>query len=87
MIESLGQFVSENLGLVIVLGVVLVIIVDEVLGVSRGLLGDDTDNLPATPKAREEADRRIDEIADPLEEEPEEGEATVDDFLPPPPKS
>ena len=83
MMEDIGQFVSENLALCIIVGVILIIIGDEVLGVSRGLLGDDADNLPATPKAREKSEETY---VDPLEETPKEGEARIEDFLQPQPR-
>ena len=83
MMDTIYSFVSENLALVIILGVIAVIVGDEVLGISRGLLGDETENLPATPQARAKAEE---EWVDPLEETPSEGEAKLDDFLTPPPR-
>ena len=79
MVEAVTNFISENLALCVILGVLLVIVGDEVLGLSRGLLGDEADNLPATPAARKQPE----EINDPIESA-QPGDTPIDAFLTPP---
>ena len=71
----------NNIWLFIGLGVVLVIVLDELLGLSRGMLGDDTDNLPLKPRDPKAPPPEPEE--DPLDmlEETSEGQS-VEDFLP-----
>lgn len=68
--EALAEFVRANLWLCLGAGVVIVIVGDEILGLSRALFGDAPEDRPP-------------ERAPPPEPaEPEPG-ARVEDFLPP----
>lgn len=82
---ALSAFVENNIWLCLVIGVIAVIAIDEVLGITKGLFGDNMDDAPATPqaRARDEAENYIDPI-DELQKEREEAEVTVDDLLTPP---
>ena len=83
--SAVSDFVANNIWLCIVLGVIAVIAIDEILGITRAMFGDDMDDAPATPqaRARDEAETFIDPI-DKLQHEEEEAEVTVDDLLTPP---
>ncbi|MEO0359926.1 MAG: hypothetical protein AAF322_02400 [Pseudomonadota bacterium] len=75
---ALQEFFLNNFVLVAVAAVLLVIVADEALGLSRAIFGDDEDVV-----TREERDRRPAEDESPRP--PEEGEGpTVDDLLDPP---
>jgi hypothetical protein len=82
---GLTEFVTNNIWLCIVIGVIAVIVLDEVLGITRGIFGDNMDNAPATPQAR--ARDEMAEAVDPIEalqREADDAEITVDDLLTPP---
>ncbi len=70
----------NNIWLFIGLGVVLVIVLDELLGLSRGMLGDDTDDMPLKP--RDPKAPLAEPKEDPLDmlEETSEGQS-IEDFL------
>ena len=79
-----SEFVSNNIWLCIVVGVILVIVVDEVLGLTRSIFGDNMDDAPATPqaRARDQAERALDPLDAPPKEQ-EEGEVPIDALLTP----
>ncbi len=85
--SGLSDFVANNIWLCIVVGVIAIIVIDEVLGLTRSIFGDNMDNAPATPqaRARDEAEDFVDPI-DALQKEEEDAEVTVDDLLTPPRK-
>ena len=70
----------NNIWLFIGLGVVLVIVLDELLGLSRGMFGDDTDDMPLKPRDPKAPPAEPKE--DPLDmlEETSEGQS-IEDFL------
>lgn len=88
MMEAIEQFVVDNFVLVIVGAIVFVIVVDEVLGLTRAVFGDD-DDAPGAPGAPgERPDPRVDSAADgprdAAEDAADDGTPTVDDLLDPP---
>lgn len=79
--DEIRTFIENNVWLCLGVGVVAFIVLDEVFGFTRKTLGDDDDDLPATPKARA---KQEEEWVDPMDQQMEEGEPTVDDVLFPP---
>ncbi|MEM7270013.1 MAG: hypothetical protein AAF401_12270 [Pseudomonadota bacterium] len=79
--DALQSFVENNLLLVLIGGFLLVVAADEVLGVSRGLLGDEGDDASFTAKNRAKAE--AEEPVDPLDRlaEENEGEESIEDML------
>lgn len=55
---DITTFVLNNIWLCVGIGALVVIIADEVLGVSRALLSDPTDNLPYDKNVREREQSR-----------------------------
>lgn len=78
---AIAEFIQNNIWLCIGIGVVLVIVGDEVLGVSRSIFGDD-DDYPKDPGPPPPAE--LDPWA---EDQTEESKgSTIDDLLTPPRK-
>ena len=79
---DITSFFLNNIWLCIGIGVVLVLIADEVLGVSRALLSDPTDDVPFEKRNRDKAAQA--DLIDPLDrlDETEEG-PSVEDMLRP----
>ena len=78
--NELSSFVVNNIWLVLGVGVIFVVIADEVLGLSRNLLGDETETVAQEQRREREAAEEEDE--DPLDRLGETGEgARVEDFL------
>ena len=78
--DRLFEFAEANIWLCAVIAIVVVIVADEVLGVSRGLFGDDDEEVAEEERAeRREAARAADDApaADP-------DTPTVEDLLDPP---
>lgn len=80
--SDITSFFLNNIWICIGVGVVLVLIIDEVLGVSRALLADPTEDLPFEKQNRIRASEA--EIVDPLDnlEDKEDG-PSVEDMLRP----
>ncbi|MEM7545647.1 MAG: hypothetical protein AAF367_08935 [Pseudomonadota bacterium] len=82
--NAMGVFISENLWLTVGVGVLAVIILDEILGVSRGIFGDDGDDIDLPHKRTD--DQAEAEPFDPVEDlqrEEDTAEVIVDDLLTP----
>lgn len=56
--QQIIDFFMDNLWLCLGAGVILVIIGDEVLGLSKGMFGDETDDMPMEPRNRHKPERR-----------------------------
>lgn len=80
--SDITSFLLNNIWVCIGVGVVLILIIDEVLGVSRALLSDPTEDVPFEKKNRMKASEA--EIVDPLDnlEDKEDG-PSVEDMLRP----
>ncbi|MGB0853107.1 MAG: hypothetical protein ACPGVA_16600 [Pikeienuella sp.] len=79
---DITSFVLNNIWLCLGIGVIVVMVADEILGVSRALFADPTDDLPFEKRNREKAAKA--EIVDPLDNlsEREDG-PSVEDMLRP----
>ena len=84
--SDITTFFLNNIWLCLGVGALVLIIADEVLGVSRSLLADPTDNLPYAKAAREREHQSTPPAAefDDLQNlEETEGGLSVDDMLRP----
>jgi len=80
--EEFYSLVLNNLWLFIGLGFIAVIVLDEVSGFSRSVLGDETENMPLKPRDPKAPPPEPEE--DPLDMLGETGEGDrVEDFLKP----
>jgi hypothetical protein len=70
------DFFLDNLWLCIGAGIILVVIGDEVLGLSKGMFGDETDDMAMEPRNRGKQQKR-----DKNQPEEEEKELVIDDML------
>ena len=78
--DEISTIILNNIWLFLGLGVILIIVADEILGLSRGLLGDDSEEMPLKP--RDPDAEPPDPLDDPLDhlDETSEGER-IEDFL------
>jgi len=80
--EEFYSLVLNNLWLFIGLGFIAVIVLDEVSGFSRSVLGDETENMPLKPRDPKAPPPEPEE--DPLDMLDETGEGDrIEDFLKP----
>lgn len=80
--EEFYSLVLNNLWLFIGLGFIAVIVLDEVSGFSRSVLGDETENMPLKPRDPKAPPPEPEE--DPLDMLGETGEGDrIEDFLKP----
>ncbi len=80
--DELSNLFFNNIWLVIGLGFVAVLVADELIGFSRSVLGDETENMPLKPRDPKAPPKELEE--DPLDllEETSEGDR-IEDFLKP----
>lgn len=78
---EISEFFWNNFWICLGVGVLIVVVGDEVLGVSRNLLSDGTEDMKFTADQRRKQ-REDAAPPDPLDDlEAEEGETSIDDFL------
>ena len=79
--DQLVDFVEANLWLCIVVGVIILIVGDEILGVTNGLFGDAADDYGFSRREK----RDLEQVAREAQEEfpDEDDKVSVDDFLGP----
>lgn len=80
--ESLLQFFENNIWLCVIIGIVLIILIDEVLGITRGIFGDDMDDVELPHQSNNQKTPPEDPI-EALQREEESADITVDDLLTP----
>ncbi|MGB0506721.1 MAG: hypothetical protein ACPGGK_11045 [Pikeienuella sp.] len=56
--QQVVDFFLDNLWLCVGAGVILVVVGDEVLGLSKGMFGDDTDDMSMEPRNRKKRKNR-----------------------------
>ncbi len=80
--DELSNLILNNIWLFIGLGFVGVLVADELMGFSRSVLGDETENMPLKPRNPKAPPREPEE--DPLDvlEDAAEGDR-IEDFLKP----
>ena len=80
--DELSNLFFNNIWLFIGLGFVAVLVADELIGFSRSVLGDETENMPLKPRDPKAPPKELEE--DPLDllEETSEGDR-IEDFLKP----
>ena len=80
--DELSNLFLNNIWLFIGLGFIAVLVADELIGFSRSVLGDETENMPLKPRDPKAPPKELEE--DPLDllEETSEGDR-IEDFLKP----
>ena len=82
--HELQDFISNNLWLCLGLGLVVLVVGDEILGVTRNLIGDEEERLTREAKAKyREIEKQEEEELDLIDEPPKPDGPAIEDLLKP----